>query len=91
MNSKSDHIISLRKQIDELDKELAQNILRRQALSYKVAKLKKELNLNSEDQSRETTILNSLAQFCKTETDKTLINTIFRTLFEDSKSSTLQK
>ena len=77
MNSKSDHITSLRNQIDELDKELAQNILKRQALSYQVAKLKKELNLANEDKNRENEILNTLSQYCKTETEKTLIKSIF--------------
>lgn len=77
---------NLRKEIDEIDKNLTSLYLKRLSLSLKVGECKKENNLSVNNAKREEEILFNILKNVKNEKDKAYLSHLYDFIFNESKS-----
>jgi len=78
-----DEINKLREKLDKIDLKLLKTLFKRNKITSKIKKIKKENELKLEDKTREKTILNRLNSK-KLISKKTLEN-IYKEIFKQSK------
>ena len=78
-------ILELRQQIDMLDKEIIQLLMKRMGISKEVGKLKEELDIPVEDKSREKEIIERLTPQTGQNLSEEQLVRIFTAVFKSSK------
>ena len=78
-------ILELRQQIDTLDEEIIQLLMKRMDFSKKVGKLKEKLDIPVEDKSRENEIIDRLTQQAGQNLSEEQLIRIFTAVFKSSK------
>ena len=78
-------ILELRQQIDTLDEEIIQLLMKRMDFSKKVGKLKEKLDIPVEDKNRENEIIDRLTQQAGQNLSEEQLIRIFTAVFKSSK------
>ncbi|MAG91565.1 hypothetical protein CMO83_02715 [Candidatus Woesearchaeota archaeon] len=79
-------IEEIRKQVDELDDEILNNLIKRKDLVKELSTIKKEMNTPVFDEKRETEILNRLRKKAKEYgLEENFVAAIFKIILENSK------
>ncbi len=78
-------LTALRKDIDQIDNELVELLLKRLTISYQLGALKQELSLPVEDPVREQAILNRLAKKSDKVEERQALESIYSSIFRVSK------
>ena len=78
-------ILELREQIDTLDEEIIQLLMKRMDFSKKVGKLKEKLDIPVEDKNRENEIIDRLTQQAGQNLSEEQLIRIFTAVFKSSK------
>ena len=78
-------ILELREQIDQLDEDIIQLLIKRMGISKEVGKLKEELDIPVEDKGREQEIIDRLTSQAGRNLSEEQLIRIFTAVFKSSK------
>ncbi|MBX9688312.1 MAG: chorismate mutase [Candidatus Obscuribacterales bacterium] len=77
-------LAELREEIDNLDEEICELLLKRLAIAESLADLKKELGLAIKDRQREAEVLERTAQKANSKSKSKTLHRLFKVILEES-------